>query len=114
MQLYVTPIILTVFFAVAVNAYDDGKHLECFFKAYNYCNQSVSAIRSDPWNVVYSACMTKYWTGLPSDGKCPHPTVGCSCYQGCVQDRWDMVKDVGGWCTKACKAGTQQVKPCQP
>ncbi|KAL9934361.1 hypothetical protein V8E36_006887 [Tilletia maclaganii] len=127
MFLHFLPLLLALLFAVAAHAFDETKHLHCLSEAYFYCHGNVPNPETAPWNIAYYQCMSAFWKTVPSDGKaiterlspflpvsdqCPHPNVGCSCYRGCVDDRWSIFKDVGGWCTNACRLGRQAPLPC--
>ncbi|KAL9934422.1 hypothetical protein V8E36_006878 [Tilletia maclaganii] len=52
-------------------------------------------------------CMAPTWKTLTTNNKCPHSDVGCLCYSGCVKERSEIIADVGGWCTVACRLASQ-------
>ncbi|CAD6887162.1 unnamed protein product [Tilletia controversa] len=69
--------------------------------------------------VVCLNCLHKFWAESEygsKHGECPHPEVGCHCYNGCVHNMWrnDLDQgfhDVGGVCKAWCGEGAQPLPP---
>ncbi|KAL9934413.1 hypothetical protein V8E36_006869 [Tilletia maclaganii] len=102
MQLHVKAVLIALFFsAIHVHAYSLKHDENCAEMADDNCG-----VREyegwNRWKVEYAQCMSDYWRSLPTDGNCPHRQIGCHCYQGCVQDRYTQVKDVGKYCVDTC------------
>ncbi|KAL9934331.1 hypothetical protein V8E36_006787 [Tilletia maclaganii] len=102
MQLHSKAVLIAFFFAaVRVHAYNKVRDDRCVDAADQHCG-GTGYEDTLPWKVEYARCISPYWRSLLTDGKCPHPKIGCHCYQGCVQDRYTQVKDVGKFCVDTC------------
>ncbi|KAL9934457.1 hypothetical protein V8E36_006913 [Tilletia maclaganii] len=72
---------------------------KCMSYADKQCPHSEEVSNGDAYRTWYSKCMKNYWQTLSKNTKCPHPDVGCTCYNGCVVDSWRDTQDVGRYCT---------------
>ncbi|KAL9934302.1 hypothetical protein V8E36_006758 [Tilletia maclaganii] len=89
------------------SSYNPDKNTVCDELAAAACDMG-----SGPdYDIAYSHCMAQYWKSITTNNNCPHPAVNCFCYNGCVSDRSGRVRDVGGWCTAACRRSLQR-SPC--
>ncbi|KAL9934325.1 hypothetical protein V8E36_006781 [Tilletia maclaganii] len=89
-----------------------SKPCDCQQFAEDNCDNYQAPQNANAFSILRYQCLRLYWEGLTSNIKCPHPAVGCPCYNGCVQDRHDSERDVGGWCTVACKTCAQNAPDC--
>ncbi|KAL9934385.1 hypothetical protein V8E36_006841 [Tilletia maclaganii] len=96
MQMHAKAVLIAFFFSA--NMQRDDK---CVDAADDYCG-GPGHEGSQAWQIEYARCMSDYWRSLHTDGNCPHPKIGCHCYQGCVQDRYYDTKDVGKYCVDTC------------
>ncbi|KAE8215454.1 hypothetical protein CF327_g1291 [Tilletia walkeri] len=69
---------------------------------------------------AFYKCLHGHWEDLSNNANCPHPKVGCHCYNGCVKEMWkseaDYINydgipgDVGGMCRAWCALGAPALK----
>ncbi|KAL9934249.1 hypothetical protein V8E36_006705 [Tilletia maclaganii] len=102
MQLHAKAVLIALLSAVRIHAYNSERHDQCVGVADKHCGGTKEYEHTRAWRVEYLRCISSYWRSLPTDGKCPHPKLGCHCYQGCVKDRSPKHQDVGGYCVDAC------------
>ncbi|KAL9934306.1 hypothetical protein V8E36_006762 [Tilletia maclaganii] len=96
-------LLASLFAAASVHAYDDGEAKYCDQTAQDLCN----ADNGQAYDIQNNKCLAIFWKSLTRNKSCPHPTVNCLCYNGCVTDRSGFITDVGGWCTAACRLASQ-------
>ncbi|KAL9934432.1 hypothetical protein V8E36_006888 [Tilletia maclaganii] len=97
MQLPSTLLFITIVSALGVQALDSRQDSKCLDQAAMKC-----PTYTDP----------EFWKTLTTSDQCPHPKVRCDCYNGCVKDRWRDERDVGGWCTEACRTADKMPASC--
>ncbi|KAE8235453.1 hypothetical protein A4X13_0g9489 [Tilletia indica] len=69
---------------------------------------------------AFYKCLHGHWEDLSNNANCPHPNVGCHCYNGCVKEMWKSEAgivdyfgnpgDVGGSCRSWCALGAPALK----
>ncbi|KAL9940547.1 hypothetical protein V8E36_000035 [Tilletia maclaganii] len=89
-------------------AYEHG----CQQYAIGNCPNYQAPQNANSYAILRDQCLRSHWEHMTSNDQCPHPAADCLCYNGCVQDRHDSEKDVGGWCMAACKRGVQVATYC--
>ncbi|KAL9934417.1 hypothetical protein V8E36_006873 [Tilletia maclaganii] len=94
---------ITLFYAANVHAYDTSQNQQCDEAAIGECQTGTG----QAYDITLYKCLSKFWVGLTNNDKCPHTGLDCLCYNGCVKDRSGSVRDVGGWCTVACRQSLQ-------
>ncbi|KAL9940545.1 hypothetical protein V8E36_000033 [Tilletia maclaganii] len=94
---------ITLLYAANVHAYNTHQDQQCGRTAKKICQTGTGTA----YESTFYGCLSEYWVRITNDQQCPHPRVGCLCYNGCVKDRSGSERDVGGWCTVACRKSLQ-------
>ncbi|KAL9934447.1 hypothetical protein V8E36_006903 [Tilletia maclaganii] len=112
MQLPLAGLFVAATCALGVQAMNAGWDNDCQQFAIDNCPNYRAARNAYAFTVFRYQCLRLHWETLLQNFQCPHPDVGCACYNGCVQDRHDSEGDVGGWCTVACKDSVRSGPGC--
>ncbi|KAL9934382.1 hypothetical protein V8E36_006838 [Tilletia maclaganii] len=114
MQLSLAGLFVAALCASGVQAKNAHYEIECQKYAQANCVNHDALYNKRGFDYLRFHCLRLHWETMTLNDKCPHPAAGCTCYNGCVQDRSGSVTDVGGWCTNACKIGGGDFHPCVP
>ncbi|KAL9934358.1 hypothetical protein V8E36_006814 [Tilletia maclaganii] len=112
MQLPSIALFVALACTLSVQATTQAQMDKCLNYARQFCPHHENYSHGDPFRTWYLKCMKNFWKKLSEDTKCPHPDVGCTCYNGCVIDSWRDTQDVGGYCTNECKMAKKTPYAC--
>ncbi|KAL9934362.1 hypothetical protein V8E36_006818 [Tilletia maclaganii] len=112
MKLPSTLLFITIVSALGVQALDSGQDSKCLDQAAMKCPTYTDPQNANAYHIWHMKCIREFWKTLTTSDQCPHPKVRCDCYNGCVKDRWRDERDVGGWCTEACRTADKMPASC--